>query len=62
MPDRYSVSGQDWPPIASILPLEDVYRALGGITPEAVEAAWESLEDVRVPDEEAATAAGEKEQ
>ena len=57
MPDRYSVSGQDWPPIASILPVEQVYEALEGITEEAMEATAESLEAVQVPAEEAGDAA-----
>ena len=46
MPDPrtgYYVAGRDWPPIASGVPLDEIYRALGGITDEAVEAAMESL-------------------
>ena len=68
MPDRrtgYYVAGRDWPAIASGIPLDEIYRALDGITDEAVEAAMESLSRVRVPGEDdqvaASPAAGDKE-
>jgi hypothetical protein len=47
MPDRrtgYYVAGRDWPAMESGIPLEDIYRALDGITDEAVEGALLSLE------------------
>lgn len=53
MPDRrtgYYVAGRDWPPIASGIPIDEVYRALDGITDGAVDAAMESLEAVEVPE------------
>ena len=53
MPDRrtgYYVAGRDWPPIASGIPLGELYRALDGITDEAVDAAMGSLANVRVPE------------
>lgn len=53
MPDRrtgYYVAGRDWPPISNDIPLGEIYRALDGITDEAVDAAMESLERVVVPD------------
>ena len=65
MTDRrtgYYVAGRDWPPIASGIPLDEMYRALEGITDEAVEAAMVSLAAVRVPadDPDPAPRAGEE--
>jgi hypothetical protein len=52
MTDRrtgYYVAGRDWPAISSGIPLDDLYRALDGITDEAVEAARLSLEATVIP-------------
>ena len=35
----YYVAGRDWPALESCIPLAEIYRALGGITDEACEAA-----------------------
>jgi hypothetical protein len=46
---RYRVNGRDWPALPCPIPLEDVYRALEGITEEDADAAMDTLRDVRVP-------------
>jgi hypothetical protein len=53
MADRrtgYYVAGRDWPAISNDIPLTEIYRALDGIDDNAVGAAMQSLEEVRVPD------------
>jgi hypothetical protein len=47
----YYVAGRDWPAIANNIPLEEMYRALEGITDEAVAAAMDSLAQTVGPEE-----------
>lgn len=47
----YYVAGRDWPAIGNDIPLEEMYRALEGITDEAVTAAMDSLAQTVVPEE-----------
>lgn len=47
----YYVAGRDWPAISNGIPLDEIYRALDGITDEVVTAAMDSLAQVVVLDE-----------
>lgn len=46
----YYVAGRDWPAIGNDIPLEEIYRALDGITDEVVTAAMDSLAQTVVPE------------